>query len=637
MGILDGLNERQKEAVLALDGPLLIVAGAGSGKTKTIAHRIAYLVKKGTPPAKILAVTFTNRAAGEMRERIVKLLVKEKIQFPAGEMPFVGTFHALGASILRQHGPAIGISKNFNILDEEDSRQVMRDLIREYELDPDVYPPQRICATISRLKNELVDAASFAREAEDNPYQKILQQLYAAYEMRLSKSKNLDFDDLLQKTVLLFESSEVVREFYEHRWDYIHIDEYQDTNQAQYILSRMLASRHGNIVVVGDIDQAIYSWRGADWRNILQFERDWPGTRVILLEENYRSTKIILEAANAVIVNNRARKEKNLWSQKDGGELIYLKLLEDERQEALFIAEYIGALKKAGGSRRDVAVLFRTNAQSRAIEEAFLKKNIPYRLYAGVKFYERKEIKDVLAYLKLALNSDDIVSKKRILNTPPRGIGKVTQLKYLGGKQLTADDEHKIKKFDSVMERVRDATKTKKSSEALKTIIREAGFADYFKGNKLEEDRRENINELLSVTKKFDELPPPEGIEKLLTEASLMSETTEIDLEDGDDEVALLTAHAAKGLEFKIIIIAGMEEGLFPHTLSETAADLEEERRLFYVALTRAKEKIIITLARRRLIWGNLAFNDPSRFLGEIPEHLYESAPPRNNSYDFEE
>ena len=637
MGILDGLNERQKEAVLALDGPLLIVAGAGSGKTKTIAHRIAYLVKKGTPPAKILAVTFTNRAAGEMRERIVKLLVKEKIQFPAGEMPFVGTFHALGASILRQHGPAIGISKNFNILDEEDSRQVMRDLIREYELDPDVYPPQRICATISRLKNELVDAASFAREAEDNPYQKILQQLYAAYEMRLSKSKNLDFDDLLQKTVLLFESSEVVREFYEHRWDYIHIDEYQDTNQAQYILSRMLASRHGNIVVVGDIDQAIYSWRGADWRNILQFERDWPGTRVILLEENYRSTKIILEAANAVIVNNRARKEKNLWSQKDGGELIYLKLLEDERQEALFIAEYIGALKKAGGSRRDVAVLFRTNAQSRAIEEAFLKKNIPYRLYAGVKFYERKEIKDVLAYLKLALNSDDIVSKKRILNTPPRCIGKVTQLKYLGGKQLTADDEHKIKKFDSVMERVRDATKTKKSSEALKTIIREAGFADYFKGNKLEEDRRENINELLSVTKKFDELPPPEGIEKLLTEASLMSETTEIDLEDGDDEVALLTAHAAKGLEFKIIIIAGMEEGLFPHTLSETAADLEEERRLFYVALTRAKEKIIITLARRRLIWGNLAFNDPSRFLGEIPEHLYESAPPRNNSYDFEE
>ena len=624
MTILDGLNEHQKEAVLSKNGPILIVAGAGSGKTKTIAHRIAYLIHEGVKPDRILAVTFTNKAAEEMRERIFGLLGKEGLSVLEGTLPFIGTFHALGASILRQHGRAIGIPKTFSILDEEDSRQVMRDMIKELELDPDSYPPQRIRATISRLKNELVDIRSFESGTGESPYQKNLATLYAAYEMRLYKSKSLDFDDLLLKTVFLLDSSEEARAYYESRWEYVHIDEYQDTNRAQYAISRALAKSHGNITVVGDVDQAIYSWRGADWRNILQFEYDWPGTRVILLEENYRSTKIILEAANAVIAHNKERKEKNLWSSKESGNRIRLMVLEDERQEAAFIATYIEYLKGEGTPAREIAVLFRTNAQSRAIEEAFLKKKIPYRLFAGVKFYERREIKDILAYLRYAQNPDDIIAKKRIVNTPPRGIGKALMVKYVGGAPIPAKDSEKIKKLESVIEKIKNHIGTKKASHALKMILKDAGFEKYYKGNKLEEDRWENIEELVSVATKFDGEEPPEGIAKLLVEASLMTRDSEIS--ESGEEVTLLTAHAAKGLEFAIVIIAGMEEGLFPHSLSESPSEVEEERRLFYVALTRAKESLLITLARRRMIYGDISYNDPSRFLSELPESTLENA-----------
>lgn len=638
MSILESLNERQREAVLTTSGPILIVAGAGSGKTKTIAHRIAYLVSRDVAPDRILAVTFTNKAALEMKERVTKLLTQEGLKIaalgpgPEGSEPFVGTFHALGVAILRRYGSRIGVSRNFNILDEEDSRQVIKDLVREFELDPDVYQPSRMRSIISRFKNELVDASSFAREQGESPFQKNLSLLYAAYEMRLEKSHNLDFDDLLVKTVHLLESIPEIRDYYQNRWEYIHIDEYQDTNLAQYKLSRLLAEKHMNITAVGDIDQAIYSWRGADWRNILQFEQDWPGTKVILLEENYRSVKIILEAANAVISRNKERKEKNLWTRREGGERIRLSILEDEKREALFVAEYIQHLKKEGIPAHDIAVLFRTNAQSRALEEAFLHKKIPYRLYSGVKFYERKEIKDVLAYLKYALNPGDIVSKKRILNVPARGIGKVLTLKYIGGAELAEKDAAKIRKFERLIEKIRSHTKTTKASGALKTLLKDAGFEEYYKGNKLEIDRKENIEELISVAKKFDLVSPPEGIERLLTEAALMSKDTEIPLDDS--EVVLLTAHAAKGLEFRIVIIAGMEEGLFPHILSETEGDLEEERRLFYVALTRAKEKVHITLTRKRMLYGEVSFNEPSRFIYEIPEHLIEN---QMNGYEYEE
>ena len=624
MPILDSLNDHQREAVLKTDGALLIIAGAGSGKTKTIAHRIAYLISQGIAPNKILAVTFTNKAAGEMRERVEMLLNKEKIHVNREYMPFLGTFHSLGVYILRHDGYRIGISKHFSILDEEDTRKIIRDLIQDFELNPESYPVPRIRKAISGFKNELIDTAAFARDADGSPYQQKLLALYTAYEAQLQKMKGLDFDDLLLKTVIVLQDHPEALAYWQDRWSYIHIDEYQDTNKAQYILSRLLAARHKNIAVVGDIDQAIYSWRGADWRNILQFENDWPNARLITLEENYRSTQLILEAANAVIVNNQERKEKNLRSERERGESIGLVLLEDERREALFIASYVEYLKTEGIKPGSIAVLFRTNAQSRAIEEAFLKKNIPYRLIAGVKFYERKEVKDVLAYLKYALNPDDVLSRKRILNTPPRGVGKVLALKYIGGIGLTQKEKDKIAIFESIVENIRKSIQTKKPSEVLTHVIRSASFEKYYKGNKSEEDRTENIKELLSVARKFDDPTfggkPPEGIEKLLTEAALSTQETEI--EDKDSQVILLTAHAAKGLEFDVVIIAGMEEGLFPHSLSETEPAIEEERRLFYVALTRARQKVMITLAGRRMLYGEVSFNDPSRFLSEIPSAL---------------
>lgn len=620
MAILDDLNEQQKEAVLTTEGPLLIIAGAGSGKTKTITHRIAHLIAQGVAPEKILAVTFTNKAAGEMRERITALIRKERMAIAQTAMPFIGTFHALGVFILRQSGKAIGISKNFTILDEEDTRQIIRGLIQEFELDPDHYPPQRIRNTISGFKNELIDASQFARDADASPYQQKLSALYTAYEAHLQKTKALDFDDLLLKTVVLLQDNAEAREYWRSKWTYLHIDEYQDTNKAQYILSRILAEKSGNLAVVGDIDQAIYSWRGADWRNILQFEHDWPKSRLITLEENYRSTELILEAANSVILNNRERKEKTLRSTRTYGDPIQIILLETERQEAFFIASYIEHLKQEGVAPNSIAVLFRTNAQSRAIEEAFLKKNIPYRLIAGTKFYERKEIKDILAYIKYALNPDDILSKKRILNVPPRGIGKVLSLKYLGNAALTDKERAKISSFEDIVKKIQKHITKRPASDALAYIIRDSGFEAYFRGNKLEEDRKENVKELLSVARTFDELAAPEGMEKLLTEAALSTQDTEV--ENKEAQVILLTAHAAKGLEFDVVIIAGMEEGLFPHSLSESSSELEEERRLFYVALTRAREKILITLARKRMLYGELSYNDPSRFLSEIPEHL---------------
>jgi DNA helicase II / ATP-dependent DNA helicase PcrA len=619
MAILDGLNAGQKSAVKHTDGPLLIVAGAGSGKTKTIAHRIAYIIDKGVAPEKILAVTFTNKAAEEMKNRVVDLLKKENIGSSFQTHPFMGTFHSLGVHILKSHGHHIGLTKRFSILDEEDVRSIMKNLIKEFELDPDTYSPQRVRANIRHLKNELITADEFAREHDESPYQDTIANVYTAYEAQLHKMKATDFDDLLLKPVMLLDSSQEASDYFGTKWEYIHIDEYQDTNKAQYILSRRL-SPHGNIAVVGDVDQAIYSWRGADWRNLLQFEIDWKHAKVITLEENYRSTKKILEAANAVILNNTERKEKNLRSTKGDGDPIMLTVLENEKQEGLFIVEYVKMLTEQGIKPSGIAVLFRTNAQSRAVEEAFLKKNMPYRLIAGVKFYERKEIKDVLGYLKYALNEKDYISKRRIINTPPRGIGKITLLKYAGGKTLSPKEHTKIEAFDLIIEKVKRAIHTSTASKALRTVLIEAGFQKFYKGNKLEEDRWENIQELLSVANKFDELKPPDGIEKLLTEAALSTQDTEI--EDKDSEVILLTAHAAKGLEFDVVIIAGMEEGLFPHSLSQTPSELEEERRLFYVALTRAKEKVAITLVSRRMIYGDVTFNDPSRFLGEIPRDL---------------
>ncbi|MDA1334921.1 MAG: exodeoxyribonuclease V subunit gamma [bacterium] len=635
MAILEGLNEKQKKAVLKTDGPLLIVAGAGSGKTKTIAHRIAHLIEGGVAPEKILAVTFTNKAAGEMKERVHSLLKREHISQGSLGGPFMGTFHSLGVHMIRAHGSVLGIPKHFSIMDSEDSRKIIKELVEELGLDPDSFAPLRVKANISRLKNELISADEFARDADQSPYQNHLRDLYVAYEAKLQKIKGLDFDDLLLKNVMMLQKSDTVREYWQNKWSHIHIDEYQDTNRAQYTLSKILAQDSRNIAVVGDVDQAIYSWRGADWRNILQFEIDWRGAEIITLEENYRSTKRILEAANAVILNNTQRKEKTLYSQKGEGDALVLTVLEDEKQEAAFIVEYLKSLKREGVGFDEMAVLFRTNAQSRALEEGFIKRMVPYRLIAGVKFYERKEIKDLLAYLRYTLNKSDDVSLKRILNTPTRGIGKVLTLKYFGAKDYSNKESEKIKKFESIIEKIEKSINTKQPKDVLRTIMSEAGFNDYYKNNKFEEDRFENIKELLSVADKFDEEKPPLGIEKLLMEASLSTQDTEVENRDGS--VTLLTAHAAKGLEFNVIIIAGMEEGLFPHSMSQDPQELEEERRLFYVALTRAKNKVLITLTRHRMLYGETSFNDPSRFLGEIPEHLITGADLSLDTEDYEE
>ena len=632
MHILEGLNERQKDVVLATDGPLLVVAGAGSGKTKTITHRIAHLIQKGTRPEHILAVTFTNKAAGEMKERVIQLLAREHIQ--TAELPFMGTFHALGVYILKQHGSAIGINQRFTILDTEDVRSIIKDLIKEFQLDPESFPPQRIYGSISRLKNDLMDADAFAEENDNDPYQQKLRMLYTAYEARLKKNNSLDFDDLLLKPVLLLQKSETAREHYRNRWSYIHIDEYQDTNKAQYVLSRILSEKHDNIAVVGDVDQAIYSWRGADWRNIIQFELDFPEVQVITLEENYRSTQKILDAANAVIEHNTERKEKVLRTTNDEGDSLQIMTLNDERQEGLFITEFIKAQIEDGVSPQNIAVLFRTNAQSRALEEAFLKQNMPYRLISGVKFYERKEIKDIVAFLKYALNDDDLVSKTRIVNTPPRGIGKVTGLKYLGGSTLSEREQAKVAVFEDIMKKIRIAIETTPATTVIKTIMKDAGFDAYYKKTSHEEDRLENVKELLSVAQKFDTEQPPHGIEKFLMEVSLATEEERIDTADG--ATTLLTAHSAKGLEYDIVVIAGMEEGLFPHSLSQEPSEIEEERRLFYVALTRARKKILITLTDHRMIFGDVVYNEPSRFLSEIPEELTSSFDVSGGDQEFD-
>lgn len=641
MDVFKGLNKAQEEAVRATEGPLLILAGAGSGKTKVIAHRISHIIQKGTPPERILAVTFTNKAAEEMRERVKRLLLTASAGNESAfgrQYPFISTFHSLGVFILKNHGSMIGIPRTFTILDETDSLKIVKELVEETELDPEIYAPERLHNAISRLKNELIDPSLFNKEAQ-NPYEKILSRIYTAYEARMMKSKSLDFDDLLLKPVLLLESFPDILKHWQDYWHYIHIDEYQDTNQAQYKLSLMLANLHKNIAVVGDINQAIYSWRGADWRNILNFEHDFKNSRVIYLEENYRSTKIILEAASAVITNNRERKNITLRTQNQEGETITISVLENEKEEAKTIASQIASLLKEGYKYHDIAILFRTNAQSRALEEALIKSAIPYKLVAGVKFYERKEIKDVLSYLKYSANSHDLLSLKRILNTPPRGIGKALAVKYLGGNgasltQLTIQEKRKIGAFETIIKKIREGMKTKKIHSLLKQVIGWAEFERYLSQTKDGAERLKNIQELLSVAKKFDDLDPQESFETFLEEISLMSDQDFID--EKSEKIHLMTAHAAKGLEFSVVIIAGLEEGLFPHILAQEDGLLEEERRLFYVALTRAQNRIFITLTRRRMLYGELTFNDPSRFIKEIPKHLLTNGEAMGETIDYE-
>lgn len=598
--ILKNLNPKQKEATETINGPLLILAGPGSGKTRVLSYRIARLIQGGVEPKNILAVTFTNKAAEEMQRRVVKLLAK------TATMPFIGTFHAFCLRILRKEINNLGYKANFIIYDETDQLSLIKKLIKELQIDSEQFKPAVVSSKISSLKNELIDWQGLKQTAE-NYFEKIIAGVYENYQKYLEKNNALDFDDLIMLAVKLFSKFPGILEKYQEKFKYILVDEYQDTNTSQYILINLLAKKYKNICVVGDDAQSIYRFRGADFRNILNFERDYPEAKVVILDQNYRSTQNILDTAHEVISKNIYQKEKKLWTENPQGEPIVVKETVDEVGEIEFIIREIKKLQKLsakGGPAlgwKDFTILYRTNAQSRALEEGLIRHNLPYKIIGAIKFYQRKEIKDILAYLKLTLYPQDPVSLERIANIPPKNAGK------------TAMDE------------VRKISKNKTPAEILKLILKETKYKSYLekKYNKkfyLEnipeyEVRWQNVLELFTVIKQHDSL------NAFLETTALLSEGDEV--ETKKDLINLMTLHAAKGLEFPVVFITGCEEGIFPHGRSLLdPAELEEERRLCYVGITRAKERLYLTFAQKRMLYGLTQANPPSRFLGNIPVHL---------------
>lgn len=634
--ILKNLNPQQKEAVLVKDGPILIIAGAGSGKTRVIAHKIAHLIKSGINPKNILAITFTNKAAGEMSMRIFNLLLKINnisAQLLKNSLPTIGTFHAVCLSILRKEIENLNYKKNFVIYDSDDQISLIKEIIKEQNIDSKQFQPPVIKEKISLAKNELIDFESYKNSAA-NFFEEKVALVYEAYQKKLKKLNALDFDDLILFTVKIFQKHPHILENYQNKFKYILVDEYQDTNFAQYILISLLAQKYQNICVVGDIDQAIYSWRGADFRNILNFEKDYPNSKIIMLEENYRSTKNILEAADYIISKNLLRKDKKLITQKSVGEKINVVVTKNEKEEAEFIAKEILILKNGRKLKfNDFCVLYRINAQSRAIEEALLKYNLPYKIIGGIRFYERKEIKDILAYLKYIQNENDIFSLKRIINIPPRNLNFIKNLKDDELKKLMeAPDNFKSKlsqknallNFINLILDLKNLQKSISLTEFIKLLIQKIDYEYYLKENfENAEEKIENIKELLSIANLYKNLKPHDALEKFLENAALIQDQDEIS--EKENAVHLMTIHAAKGLEFPIIFIAGLEESIFPHSKSYLSPEQEEEeRRLCYVAITRAKNNLYLISAENRKIFGSTLANPPSRFLLDIPEHLIE-------------
>ncbi len=624
MDLLKDLNEAQKKAVLHKDGPLLVLAGAGAGKTRAISHRVAYLISQGVKPENILAITFTNKAAEEMKERINNLL--------KSQIPFVSTFHSLCAYILRKSGKGVGVPQNFSILDKEDNLEVVKSSMKDLKIDPKQFQPAKISAIISRLKGDLITNEEFANTAGKEFFPKTLALIWNKHEENLKKQKALDFDDLILKTVLLFQKDGISRQYYQNLWRYILIDEYQDTNKSQYELSKILAEKYKNICVIGDVDQAIYSWRGADFRNIINFENDYPGHTTVVFEENYRSTQNILEAAARVIEKNRMRKPKKLVATKEKGAEISLFEAMNEGEEAEFVVHKIKELVKAKVKPSEIAVLYRANFQSRILEENCLKHKIPYQML-GTRFYERKEIKDIFAFLKAVLNPDDLMSVKRIINVPARGIGKVTILNFFAKKELPPDTQKKVSQFLGLLNSIKEKIDSAKPSEVIRFVMKKTGMEEFLENSSDDDkERLENIKELVTIATRYDHLDSPEGIEKLLVDSVLMSEQDSLDRKK--EAVRLMTVHSAKGLEFEYVFVVGLEEGLFPHSGAGggSSEKTEEERRLFYVALTRAKEKLFLSFSALRMIFGAKQLNLPSRFLSDIPDHLlkieeYENPP----------
>ncbi|MDD3392660.1 MAG: UvrD-helicase domain-containing protein [Bacilli bacterium] len=622
---LDNLNDNQKKAVKTTEGPLLVLAGAGSGKTKVLTTRIAYLISEcGITPDAILAITFTNKAAKEMKQRVVKMLGNIAYQIQ------ISTFHSFGLLLLKENYEKLGYDKNFTILDSDDSLTVIKKIMKHHNIDPKQYNPRAIRNSISSAKQEVMDAHEYERYV-NTEFDRMVLLVYKDYQNKLISSNSVDFDDLLILPIKLFKKYPTVLALYQERFKYILIDEYQDTNEAQYLLTKMISAKYKNICVVGDESQSIYSFRGSNYKNILNFEKDYHNPQVILLEKNYRSTKTILEAANQVIKNNKQRKDKNLWTDNDEGQKIIYHSSYNEKGEASYVIEEIQKLIDSGVNNSDIAVLYRTNAQSRNLEEAFLKATLPYKVIGSFYFYNRREIKDLMAYLKLIHNHSDDVSLLRAINTPKRGIGNVTidKLASEALKQGTSIYEvinsGKELAFKNIIKDITDQKDNLSLTELVELILEKTGMKHELLSEKSMEAeiRLENLEEFKSIALEFEQKNGIISLDDFLNEISLVADVEEY--KQNDDAITLMTIHSSKGLEFSYVFIVGLEEGIFPHNNSlSDSNEIEEERRLFYVALTRAKERLWLLNAKKRTLFGNESSNFPSRFINEIDKSILE-------------
>lgn len=637
MNLVDSLNDRQKEAVVNTDGPMLILAGAGSGKTKVLTTKVAYLIEeKNIDPNNILAITFTNKAAKEMKERIFKL---------EGNSAFyiqISTFHSFGLKILKENCELLGYEKNFTILDSDDSLSIIKKIMKELNIDANKYNPKAIKNVISNNKNEIIDPEKYSLYVNTD-FDEIALEVYRKYEKSLKINNAVDFDDLLILPLKLFNNNPGVLQKYQEKYKYVFIDEYQDTNEPQYILSKMISAKYKNITVVGDADQAIFTWRGANYKNILNFEKDYKDAKVVLLEENYRSTKTILNAANNVIKNNKVRKEKNLWTQnEEGSKITYYKAF-DEKDESNYVVNEIKKLIEKGVNPKDICVLYRANAQSRTVEEAFLTSNISYNIVGSYAFYNRKEIKDLIAYLKLIYNNKDDVSLLRVINYPKRGIGNKA-IENLAIKSNVLDkslyeviDSGKELDFKNMIEEIKKEESHLTLTELIDMVLDKSSMKKSLEDEKsIEADiRLENLEEFKSIAKAMEINEGIVSLEELLDKLALVSDVSE-QKNDNEDKVTLMTMHAVKGLEYDYVFVVGVEEGLFPHSNSlESNDELEEERRLCYVAITRAKKKLYLINARSRILYGKVSSNVPSRFINEISDEYIETIGKKEDSNVF--
>ncbi|MCI0597819.1 UvrD-helicase domain-containing protein [Candidatus Parcubacteria bacterium] len=627
MNYLDGLNERQKEAVLLTEGPVSVLAGAGSGKTRVLTTRIYHLIRQGVAPERILAVTFTNKAAREMRERLSASLGQEVAVWRKGSVPFIATFHGLGRELLETYGRMLGTPRHFSIFDRDDSERAVKAALKSLDMDPKEVPPRAILSRISKAKGEGQTLAEFReRHGHESFRSRITADAWDVYEKTLRDEKALDFDDLIHLPVKLLEEHEEVRRLVEDRFHFIHIDEYQDTNDLQGRLTNLLAGARKNVFVVGDIDQTIYTWRGATIDNLLEFDRVYPEAKTIVLEHNYRSSKNIVDAANQIIEKNKNRKEKRSVTENAQGETIHVHMAQTGDREAQFIAQESQRLIRNGMPPEDIAVLYRTNFQSRALEEAFLTAGVAYRLL-GTQFYDRKEVKDVIAWIRLALDPSREADRMRAVQFPSRGIGKVTLGKLAAGKRedLKAGERAKVEAFEKIMCDLHTAAPSVHPSEFVRLVIEHSGMkATYEKGGEDDAERLQNAQELATLASRHDALVGEEGIAAFLADVALASDQDEMDRKKERKGVTLMTVHAAKGLEFGTVFVAGLEEGLFPHEGMGDGEerDEEEERRLFYVAVTRAKSRLYLTLARVRRIYGTDFLQEPSQFISDIDASL---------------